>query len=99
MNLMWVGAPVAKNQTAPCRWSQIACGQGRCRNTPLGRLRICSRNRQKQSVFSEPGTLRIVEREVPEPGPGLVRIRVGTTRMPGRLLTRYELAGFLLPMD
>src|SRR5260370_161463 len=38
VDLMRVRASVAENQATPCRWCQIASGQGYCGNTPLGSL-------------------------------------------------------------
>src|SRR5712692_11045408 len=38
VNLMCVGAPVAKNQAVPRRCFRVANGQGHCGDTPLGSL-------------------------------------------------------------
>ena len=43
VNLMCVGASVAKNQAAPGRCFRVANGQGHCGDTPLGSL---ARHRQ-----------------------------------------------------
>ena len=38
VNLLCVGASVTENQAASSRWVQVACGQWRCGNAPLGSL-------------------------------------------------------------
>ena len=38
VNLLCVGPSVTENQAASSRWVQVACGQWRCGNAPLGSL-------------------------------------------------------------